>query len=146
MASEMASCARMECLWTIRGCGCGDDVLIVKPHHRPVFAVMYSQSASWWIVRIILANNLSPLSSARPRLVASEPRNVAIFTADFPTHEGDHSASIISVSRWQRWTYPWILTYLLHCKYSYVWRNILNIHRRASLNFDRYFRWINAKW
>ena len=37
MASEMASCARMECLWTIRGCGCGDDVLIVKPHHRPVF-------------------------------------------------------------------------------------------------------------
>ena len=45
MASEMASCARMECLWTIRGCGCGDDVLIVKPHHRPVFAVMYSQPA-----------------------------------------------------------------------------------------------------
>ena len=42
MSSEMASWAPIECLWTLRGCGCGDDVLIVKPHHRPVFAVSLS--------------------------------------------------------------------------------------------------------
>ena len=132
MSSEMASWAPIECLWTLRGCGCGDDVLIVKPHHRPVFAVsclMYSQSASWWIVRISLANNLSTVLCSADGCRAVERCN---FYCRYTWRRHNINYQYKQVGEEDLSLNPYIFAAL---QIQLCMKEYFKIHRRASLSW-----------
>ena len=132
MSSEMASWAPIEC------CGLSEvvDVVMMYWLWSPITGqcsqcpcLMYSQSASWWIVRISLANNLSTVLCSADGCRAEERCN---FYCRYTWRRHNINYQYKQVGEEDLSLNPYIFAAL---QIQLCMKEYFKIHRRASLSW-----------